>query len=250
MIGEIIGGALSNSLAIMTDAAHMLSDFASFLISLFAIWMANRPPTKLMSFGWHRMEVLGALVSVVVIWILTGVLVYEAVLRVIHQDYEINADIMLITAAIGVYVNTFMVFVLHQHGHGHGHSHGHSHGHGKKDGDGHGHSHGLSIPIPGFLRRKKRERGDPESGEGHSHKKSSKNINVQAAFVHVIGDLIQSIGVVIAAFIIRFKPEWKLADPICTFLFSILVIISTLTVMRDALRVIMEGAYVYTCILL
>jgi zinc transporter 2 len=241
MIGEIIGGALSNSLAIMTDAAHMLSDFASFLISLFAIWMANRPPTKLMSFGWHRMEVLGALVSVVVIWILTGVLVYEAVLRVIHQDYEINADIMLITAAIGVYVNTFMVFVLHQHGHGHGHSHGHSHGHGKKDGDGHGHSHGLSIPIPGFLRRKKRERGDPESGEGHSHKKSSKNINVQAAFVHVIGDLIQSIGVVIAAFIIRFKPEWKLADPICTFLFSILVIISTLTVMRDALRVIMEG---------
>ena len=46
------------------------------------------------------------------------------------------------------------------------------------------------------------------------------------------------------------QPEWKLADPICTFLFSILVIISTLTVMRDALRVIMEGAYVYTCILL
>ena len=48
------GGSLSNSLAIMTDAAHMLSDFASFLISLFAIWIASRSPTKMMSFGWHR----------------------------------------------------------------------------------------------------------------------------------------------------------------------------------------------------
>ena len=53
----------------------------------------------------HPPEVLGALVSVMVIWILTGVLVYEGVLRVIHQDYEIDADIMLITAAVGVYVN-------------------------------------------------------------------------------------------------------------------------------------------------
>ena len=49
-----IGGYLANSLAIMTDAAHMLSDFASFLISLFALWMASRPASKRMSFGWHR----------------------------------------------------------------------------------------------------------------------------------------------------------------------------------------------------
>lgn len=48
------GGYLANSLAIMTDAAHMLSDFASFLISLFSLWMATRPASKRMSFGWHR----------------------------------------------------------------------------------------------------------------------------------------------------------------------------------------------------
>ena len=48
------GGKLANSLAIMTDAAHMLSDFASFLISLFALWMANRPATQKMSFGYYR----------------------------------------------------------------------------------------------------------------------------------------------------------------------------------------------------
>ena len=50
----VLGGYYSHSLAIMTDAAHMLSDFASFLISLFAIWVARRPPSSGMSFGWHR----------------------------------------------------------------------------------------------------------------------------------------------------------------------------------------------------
>ena len=81
MIAEIVGGVLSNSLAIATDAAHMLTDFASFLISLFAIWMAAKPKSQKMSFGWHRAEVLGATVSVLMIWLVTGVLVYMAILR-------------------------------------------------------------------------------------------------------------------------------------------------------------------------
>lgn len=51
------GGVLSNSLAIATDAAHLLTDFASFMISLFSIWVANRPATKKMPFGWYRAEV-------------------------------------------------------------------------------------------------------------------------------------------------------------------------------------------------
>ena len=54
LLPALAGGSLSHSLAIMTDAAHMLSDFASFLISLFAIWISNRSPTKMMSYGWHR----------------------------------------------------------------------------------------------------------------------------------------------------------------------------------------------------
>ena len=108
-------------------------------------------------------------------------------------------------------------------------------------------------------------------GKGRKgHRKSKvehQNINVRAAFIHVIGDLIQSIGVVLAGgwvelgggwglctpgfttiivlaagYIIWIKPEWKLADPICTFLFSILVLFSTINVLRDALRVLMEGS--------
>ena len=81
MIAEIVGGVLSNSLAIATDAAHLLTDIASFLISLFAIWMAAKPKSQKMSFGWHRAEVLGATMSVLMIWLVTGVLVYLAIMR-------------------------------------------------------------------------------------------------------------------------------------------------------------------------
>merc|ERR1712223_1480106 len=106
------------SLAIATDAAHMLTDFASFLISLLAIWMAAKPKSQKMSFGWHRAEVLGATISILMIWLVTGILFYMAVLRCINKQFEIDAKVMLIT--------------LHQ---GHGHSHG-------GGGHGHGHSHG------------------------------------------------------------------------------------------------------------
>ena len=105
MILEIIGGFLANSLAIATDAAHLLTDFASFMISLFSLYIASRPPSRSMSFGWHRAEVIGATVSVLLIWVVTGILVYIAIERIIEKDYEIDATIMLITSGVGVLVN-------------------------------------------------------------------------------------------------------------------------------------------------
>ena len=58
MIGEVVGGFMANSLAIATDAAHLLTDFASFMISLFAIWISAKPNSHRMSFGWHRYKLL------------------------------------------------------------------------------------------------------------------------------------------------------------------------------------------------
>ena len=158
MVAEVVGGIWSNSLAIATDAAHLLTDFASFMISLFAIWMSSRPKSERMSFGWHRAEVLGAIVSVLMIWVVTGILFYMAVLRIINMDFEIDTTVMLITSGLGVLVNIIMGASLHQHGHTHGGGH---------DAE-HGHSHGAH--------------GDKE------------NINVKAAFIHVIGDFLQSLG--------------------------------------------------------
>jgi cation diffusion facilitator family transporter len=99
------GGYLSSSLAIATDAAHLLTDFASFMISLFALWVGPRPATRIMSFGWHRAEVLGALTSVLLIWVVTGILVYLAVQRVVTRDFEIESLSMLITSGVGLIVN-------------------------------------------------------------------------------------------------------------------------------------------------
>ncbi|NXV54974.1 ZNT2 protein, partial [Molothrus ater] len=82
-----------------------------------------------------------------------------------------------------------------------------------------------------------------QTGHGHSHGAGGEqpNASVRAAFVHVLGDLLQSLGVLIASYIIFFKPEYKYVDPICTFLFSALVLGTTLTILRDVLLVLMEG---------
>ncbi|KQS70530.1 dentin sialophosphoprotein isoform X2 [Drosophila erecta] len=72
LILEVVGGVLSNSLAIATDAAHLLTDLASFLISISALHLAGRPSSERLNFGWHRAEVIGAMVSVFFIWIVTG----------------------------------------------------------------------------------------------------------------------------------------------------------------------------------
>ncbi|XP_053610133.1 proton-coupled zinc antiporter SLC30A2-like isoform X2 [Plodia interpunctella] len=230
MIGEIVGGYISNSLAIATDAAHLLTDFASFMISLFSLWVAGRPATRRMPFGWYRAEVIGALTSVLLIWVVTGVLVYMAVQRVINPDFEIDATVMLITSGVGVLVNLIMGLTLHQHGHSHG-------------GAGHGHSHGTSNPV---LNNKDRSEGsDAESASSAPHALAhahAENINVRAAFIHVLGDFLQSFGVFIAAIVIYFKPAWVLVDPICTFLFSVLVLITTFNIIKDALLVLMEGS--------
>lgn len=215
MIAEIVGGVLSNSLAIATDAAHLLTDFASFMISLFSIWVASRPATRKMPFGWYRAEVIGALTSVLMIWVVTGILFYLAVERVIHKDFELDVNVMLITSAVGVAINLIMGLSLHQHSHGHGHSHEHEHGSHKS-------SRNAETPII-------------------DEDVDKTNINVRAAFIHVLGDFIQSVGVFIAALVIYFKPDWKIVDPICTFLFSLLVILTTVAIIKDVMNVLMEG---------
>lgn len=242
MICEVIGGWWAQSLAIITDAAHLLTDFASMLISLFSLYLATRPASRRMSFGFQRAEVLGAFVSVFLIWIVTGILVYLAIMRIVNGEYEIEGSIMAITAGIGVCVNLVMGAMLYFGGHTHSHlgggSHGHSHGgegggghahehdheHGEEEEEeGHGHSHG----------------GSESSGSGHQH--GGQNINVRAAFIHVLGDLIQSVGVLIAALVIYFFPEWSVVDPICTLFFSVIVLFTTIYIMRDALVVLLEG---------
>jgi zinc transporter 2 len=66
-------------------------------------------------------------------------------------------------------------------------------------------------------------------------------MNIRAAIIHIIGDIVQSIGVVIAAIIIYFKPDWHIVDPICTFIFTILCLFTTIPIFRDCVAVLMES---------
>jgi len=84
------------------------------------------------------------------------------------------------------------------------------------------------------------EEEDTESNESHA---AQQNVNVKAAMIHVIGDTIQSVGVIIAALIIYFLGNtYAIVDPICTFLFSILVVFTTIPIAKDCVIVLMEGS--------
>ncbi|VDK88080.1 unnamed protein product [Litomosoides sigmodontis] len=234
IIIEFLGGYFANSLAIMTDAGHMVSDLLSFCVAIVAIKLAQRKPTKLLPFGYYRAEILGALISVVMIWALTAILVYAAIERVIEQDFDVDANVMLYTAAISVLFNIIMGLILHFGKTTHSHF-------------GVSHSHGSEKTFP----------NDLENGSCKVYQNTTKdmrceqdsnaniiktgNINIRAAFVHVLGDLLQSLGVLTAALIIKFT-DYPLADPICTFLFSILVMLTSFSVARDSILILMEAS--------
>jgi len=99
-------------------------------------------------------------------------------------------------------------------GHGHEGGHGHSHGGGKACG-GHG--------EPDALKAEKKTEEAPAA---------RRNINVDAAFLHALGDMIMSIGVCTAATVIYFKPTWVMADPICTFVFSVIVCVTVTPIVK------------------
>ncbi|MBU6374865.1 MAG: cation diffusion facilitator family transporter [Bdellovibrionales bacterium] len=112
LVVEFLGGWISNSLALISDAGHMLIDVGGLLLSLFAAWIARRPPNQTMSFGYHRAEILGALASGLSIWALAGVLVFEAVHR-LQTPVEVSGPIVLWIAAVGLLVNLYSLRVLH-----------------------------------------------------------------------------------------------------------------------------------------
>jgi len=108
---ELVGGILSNSLALLADAGHMLSDVAALGLSLLALRWAWRRPTAQKTFGYHRLEILVALVNGLVLWGMAGYIFYEAVGR-IFQPPEISSTPLLVIASLGLLVNLLGMYVL------------------------------------------------------------------------------------------------------------------------------------------
>ncbi|XP_010542620.1 PREDICTED: metal tolerance protein B-like [Tarenaya hassleriana] len=214
---QIVGGLKANSLAVITDAVHLLTDVAGFSVSLMAIKISSLDADPRNSYGFKRLEVLGALLSVQLIWLVSGVLIHEAVERLLSRTREVNGEIMFLISAFGFFVNLFMFIWL---GHGHNDHHHHHHHHGCK------HNESEETDL---LR----------GGSGKSSKMM--NINIQGAYLHVMADMIQSLGVMIGGAIIWAKPQWLLVDLICTLVFSAFALSATIPMLKNIFSILMES---------
>jgi zinc transporter 2 len=189
----------------------------------------------------------------------------------------VKGEIMLIVAVMGLFFNLIQMRILHSgdghyhlggedHDHDHaGHNHGHDHDH-NHDHDHHHHDHAaknkisdssVKEPLVGINDEHNHEGGcdhdhdhdhdhhdhphDRIAAEGEDNFINTGNMNVDAAFLHVMGDMLMSVGVIIAALIITWNPNWWYADPICTYLFSVIVFVTTVPIIKNCVKIIMEG---------
>ncbi|XP_018507279.1 metal tolerance protein B-like [Pyrus x bretschneideri] len=255
MVVEIIGGVKANSLAVLTDAAHLLTDVIGFSIALFTVMASGWEATSYQSFGYHRLEVLSALFSVQLVWLVSGILIYEAVDRILHNKEKVNGLLMFSVAAFGFLVNLIMVVWLghdhthhacgglgqdhlhdHNHDHHHGHNHDHHHHHGHSHDHNHGHNHDHHKEEESAILEE-----DKTSLVSNSVEKTKiLNINIQGAYLHVIADMIQSVGVMIAGGIIWARPDWLVVDLICTLIFSVFAVSTTVSMLKNIYGILME----------
>lgn len=110
-VAEVAGGLLANSLALLADAGHMLSDVAALGSSLFAVWIAGRPPTPRRTYGFYRAEILAALANGAALITVSGFIFVEALHR-LRQPSLVHGSAMMAIAAGGLAINLFGLWVL------------------------------------------------------------------------------------------------------------------------------------------
>ncbi len=183
MVLEIVGGFIANSLALISDGLHMFTDVGALFLGILVIKIFNKPPSVKKTYGYQRAEILGALTSAAILWVLMFFLIYEAILRLL-TPHEVEGPVVLIIALLGLFANLIMAKLLH----------------------------------PG-------EKG---------------SLNIKAAYLHVLGDLLGSIGVIISGIII-WTTGWNTIDPIITFFIAILILYSSGKLLLNTINILMEG---------
>ncbi|MBL7101030.1 MAG: cation transporter [Nanoarchaeota archaeon] len=115
-LAELIGGFLFNSLALLSDAAHMFVDVFALFLAWGAIKLAYKPPTEKKTYGLHRAEIFAALINGLILLVVIGIILYEAIQRLQHPE-EVKSKGMLIIAGIGLIANLFVISKLKGHHH-------------------------------------------------------------------------------------------------------------------------------------
>jgi len=180
---EIAGGWMANSLALLSDAGHMFTDVAALGLSLFAMRLAQLPPTASKSFGYHRVEILAAFVNGLFLWLIVGLIFREAYTRLVAPS-PVRSGPMLAVAALGLVVNVAVLVVLR-----------------------------------------------------HSQARS---LNVRAAFVHVVGDALGSVGALVAGAVIL-ATGWYRADTVVSVAIGLLILYSSWDIVRESVDILMQG---------
>lgn len=116
LVAEVAGGIWTNSLALLSDAAHVFLDLFALILSLAAIRLAMLPATGEHSFGWHRAEVFASFINGVTVFLMAAAIFYEALQR-IASPQEVNSLPMFIIAAVGLVANVLSAMALHEHSH-------------------------------------------------------------------------------------------------------------------------------------
>ena len=181
---ELVGGILSNSLALLSDAAHVFSDSMSLIMSWLAIYLSTRPATSSRTYGYHRTEVFAAFINGVSLIAISGWIFYEAVQRFMTPE-PVKSREMLVVAVFGFIANMVIVWLFH--------------------------------------------------GEGH------KNLNVRSAVLHVIGDALASVGVIVGGVVIYYT-GWFVVDPILSCGIGLVVLVGAVRVTKEAVHILLEGS--------
>lgn len=183
LIAEVIGGIVFNSLALLSDAAHMLTDVMALVIALMAIKIGSRPADLQRTFGYRRLEILAAALNAAVLFIIAFYILYEAWER-FQDPPEVASTGMLIVAGLGLIVNLISMRVL-------------------------------------------------QGGNDSS-------LNMRAAYMEVFADMVGSIGVILAAIIIKYTGWWQV-DPILAVLIGLWVLPRTWKLLGESMNILLEG---------
>ncbi|MGE6245204.1 cation diffusion facilitator family transporter [Psychrobacter proteolyticus] len=213
MFIEAIGGWLTGSLALLSDAGHMLSDAIALGATLVAFKIGEKAATHQKTFGYKRFEILVATVNGATLIIIALMIFYEAIKR-FNSPPEIATQGMLIVATIGMLINILVAWLMHR-----GSQSGEAHG------DKHSDSHGMD---------------DAKVSEQKSDNTEPVNLNMQSAYLHVLSDLLGSVAAIVAA-LLMMGFGWVWADAVASVIVAVLILISGYRVVRDSVHILMEG---------
>jgi len=187
LVTELVGGYLTGSLALLSDAVHMLTDIAALCLGLLTLWISTRPASSAKTYGYLRAEILGALLNGLFLWLLVVFIWIEAVGRLRNPRSVSGLGVMAV-AIVGIGVNTFSAWM-------------------------------TSTDTAGGPRR---------------------GMAMRAVFVHVISDLVGSVGV-LASGALNYFTGWMQADPAVSILIGGLVLYGSWGLVREGVDVLMES---------